>query len=65
MFTMFEDLGAGVYQASDELVAFWESRDTCPDCGAITEPVKTVDGVHHYVCPESDDHDEATWTRKA
>jgi hypothetical protein len=62
MFTQFEDKGNGVYQASDDLIAYWKSRDTCPGCDAIAEPVATVDGVHQYVC-----HCEyaAKWTRKS
>ena len=47
------------YVATDEQVAWWESRDTCPDCGTIVEPSTTVDGVHHYVCPI----DRESWTR--
>lgn len=63
MFTLFEHTGHGVYRAPDELVAYWESRDTCPSCSAIVAPVETVNGVHRYVCPENDDHYELKWTR--
>lgn len=54
------------WRASDAQVAWWESRDACPDpeCFAIAEPTDTVDGVHRYVCHHPDG-EVVTWTREA
>jgi hypothetical protein len=47
----FQQTGAG-YVATDEQVARWESRDICPACNAIVEPVgRTDDGRWRYECP--------------
>lgn len=48
------------YVATDEQVAWWQSRDTCPSCGAVVEPNgKTDDGRWQYRCPAEPD---VEWT---
>lgn len=59
---MFEQTAWG-YKATDETIAFWNSRDTCPACGAICEPEATRDGLHHYA--HKCEGNAARWTRKA
>lgn len=48
----FAQTAPGVWQATDEQVAWWESRDTCPMCNAVVEPTgKTSDGARWtYSC---------------
>lgn len=44
----FESTPTG-YRATDEQVAWWQSRDTCPSCSAIVEPVAVEpDGLKRY-----------------
>jgi len=44
----FEQTATG-YRATDEQVAWWQSRDTCPACATVVEPIgKTEDGRWHY-----------------
>jgi len=60
----FEQTSTG-YRATDEQVAWWESRDTCPDCGAIAEPYArdtTPGGRLWYVCPVDRD---IKWSRES
>ena len=46
----FEQTATG-YRATDEQVAWWASRDVCPACTAIVEPIgKTEDGRWQYRC---------------
>lgn len=58
----FEQTASG-YKATDEQVAWWESRDTCPACAAVVEPTKTVLGVHHYM-HDCDGYGVVRWTRE-
>ncbi len=46
----FEQTATG-YRATDEQVAWWESRDVCPLCPAIVEPIGTTpSGAFMYRC---------------
>jgi hypothetical protein len=50
----FEQTATG-YRATDEQVAYWASRDTCPACGAVIAPTgKTPDGRFAYAHDEGD-----------
>lgn len=60
---MFEQTDTG-WRATDEQVAYWEARDTCPACTAVTSPAATIDGVHHYSCP-CQPNLPVRWTRNA
>jgi hypothetical protein len=58
----FEQTATG-YRATDEQVAWWESRDTCPVCTAVVEPAHTeADGTHHYICQRDG---TVEWSRAA
>ncbi len=53
---------AGSYTATDDQVAWWNSRDLCPTCDAIVEPIGTTsDGKWQYTCPIEA---EIKWTRE-
>jgi len=49
---------------TDDTVAYWESRDACPDCGAIVAPYAAHAGTNHYECQAVAD-DPVTWTRES
>ena len=59
----FERTATG-YRATADQVAWWESRDTCPDCGPIPEPYArdTPSGDFWYACPVDRD---IMWSRKS
>ena len=69
---MFEQTSTG-FRATDEQVAFWEARDTCPACTALHSPWATVDGTHYYQCncncggiaPDLSPWLPISWTRRA
>ena len=44
----FEPTATG-WRATDEQVAWWQSRDTCPSCGEVVDAVRrTSDGLFAY-----------------
>lgn len=58
---MFDRTATG-YRASDELIAYWESREACPGgCGFILDPVSRTATHLHYSCPACGD---AEWSRE-
>lgn len=60
----FEQTSPGVYRATEEQVAWWESRDTCPACVAVVEPTgKTPAGEWTYRC--RCEQPAVKWTRPA
>jgi len=66
---MFETTPTG-YRATDEAVAFWQARDTCPACATPTSPAAMIGGVHYYECTCQDEwpghmSPGVTWTRAA
>lgn len=43
----FEQTATG-FRATDDQVAWWQARDTCPSCSEVVSPESTALGIHYY-----------------